>query len=168
MSQDDCDNAICASTQFLQIQKNHLIDLQDSLERYCNVLSVVGFKSAKYDLNFFKSYLLPILVNDRDLEPTVIKKANQFISLKLGDIRLLDIMNFLDGARRLDSILKAYKTSEPKRFFFRYEWFDHPDKMQNTQLPQSDAFYSKNCSCEHLGAKYTDFVYHLKSGLTTE
>ena len=30
---DDCDNEICASTQFLQIQKNQLIDLQESLER---------------------------------------------------------------------------------------------------------------------------------------
>ena len=34
---NDCDNKICASTQFLQIQKNQLIDLQESLERYCNV-----------------------------------------------------------------------------------------------------------------------------------
>ena len=30
---DDCDNETCASTQFLQTQKNHLIDLQESLER---------------------------------------------------------------------------------------------------------------------------------------
>ena len=33
MSQEDCDNEICASTQFLQIQKSQLIDLQDSLGR---------------------------------------------------------------------------------------------------------------------------------------
>ena len=31
MSQIACDNEICASTQFLQIQKNQLIDLQESL-----------------------------------------------------------------------------------------------------------------------------------------
>ena len=74
MIQDDCDNEVCASTQFLQIQKNQLIDLQVSLERYCNVLSVFNFNSAKYDLNLIKSYLLPILVNERDIEPTVIKK----------------------------------------------------------------------------------------------
>ena len=74
MSQDDGDNAICASTQFLQIRKNQLTSLQESLERYCNVLPVFGFNSAKYDLNLFKSYLLPILVNERDIEPTVIKK----------------------------------------------------------------------------------------------
>ena len=62
MSQDDCDNEICASIQFLEIEKNQLIDLQESLERYCNVLPVFGFNSAKYDLNLIKSYLLPILV----------------------------------------------------------------------------------------------------------
>ena len=47
MSQDDCDSEICASTQFLQIRKNQLFDLQETLERYCNVLPVFGFKSAK-------------------------------------------------------------------------------------------------------------------------
>ena len=117
MSQDDCDNEICASTQFVQIQKNQLIDLQETLERYCNVLPVFGFKSAKYDLNLIKSYLLPILVNEQDIEPTVIKKANQFISFKLGDVQQLDILNFLGGATSLDSFLKAYKTSETKGFF---------------------------------------------------
>ena len=136
---DDCDNETCASYQFLQIQKNQLIDFQESLERYCNVLPVFGFNSAKYDLNVIKSYLLPILMNERDIEHTVIKKANQFISFKFGDIQLLDIMNFLGGATSLDSFLKVYKTSETKGFF-PYEWFDHPDKMQNTELPPYDAF----------------------------
>ena len=98
------------STQFLQMQKNQLIDLQEHFERYCNVLAVCGFSSAKYDINLIKSYLLPILVNERDIEPTVIKKANQFVSFKFGDIQLLDIMNFLGGATSLDSFLKAYKT----------------------------------------------------------
>ena len=84
---DDCDNETCTSTQFFQIQKKQLIDLQEHLERYCNVLPVFGFNSAKFDLNLIKSCLLPILVNERNIEPTVIKKANQFISLKFGDIQ---------------------------------------------------------------------------------
>ena len=75
------------STQFLQMQKNQLIDLQEHFERYCNVLPVFGFNSAKYDFNLIKSYLLPILVNERDVERTVIKKANQFVSFKFGDIQ---------------------------------------------------------------------------------
>ena len=83
MSQDDCDNEICASTQFLQIQESQKFDLQESLERYCNVLPVFGFNSSKYDLKLIKSYLLPILVNERDIEPTVTKKANRSSSSKL-------------------------------------------------------------------------------------
>ena len=121
-------------TQFLQMQKNQLIDLQEHFERYCNVLPVFGFNSAKYDINLTKSYLLPILVNERDIEPTVIKKANQFVSFKFGDIQLLDIMNFLGGATSLDSFLKAYKTKETKGFFPN-EWFDCPEKMNNKELP---------------------------------
>ena len=108
---------ICVSTHFLHIQKNQLKDLQESLERFCNVLPVFSFNSAKYDLNLIKSYLLPILVNERDIEPIVIKKANQLISFKFGDIQLLDIINFIGGATSLDSFLKALKTSETKGFF---------------------------------------------------
>ena len=44
---DDCDNETCTSTQFLQIQKKHLFDLQEHLERYCKVLPIFGFNSAK-------------------------------------------------------------------------------------------------------------------------
>ena len=164
---DDCDGETCTSTEFLQIRKKQLIDLQQHLERYCNVLPVFGFNSAKYDLNLIKSYLLPILNNERNIEPTVFKKANQFISFKFGDIQLLDIMNFLGGATSLDSFLKAYKTSETKGFF-PYEWFDHPDKLQNPELPPYDAFYSKLRSCNPLETEYTDYVNLLKSGLSTE
>ena len=139
MSQVDCDNEICVSTQFLQIQNNQIIDLQQSLERCCNVLPVFGFNSAKSNLNLIKSYSFSLVVNERDIEPTVIEKANQSISFKYGDIQLLGLMNFLGGATSLDSFLKAYKTSETKGFF-PYEWFDHPDKMHYTELPPYDAF----------------------------
>ena len=76
-------------------------------------------------------------------------------------------MNFHGGSTSLDSFLKAYKNSETKRLF-PYEWTDHPDKMQITDIPPSDAFYSKLRSCNLLEAAYTDYVNLLKSGLTTE
>ena len=114
---DDCDDETCTSTQIFQIQKKQLIDMQEHLERYCNVLPVFGFNSAKYDLNLIKSNLLPILVNERNIEPTVIEKAKQFISFKYGNIQLLNFMNFLGGATSLVSFLKAYKTSEINEFF---------------------------------------------------
>ena len=90
--------------------------------------------------------MLPILVNERNIEPTVIKKGKQFISFKFGDFQLLDIMNFLGGATGFDSFLKACKTSETKGFF-PYEWFDHPDKTQKPEVFPYDAFYSKRRSC---------------------
>ena len=129
------------STQFLQLQKNQLIDLQEPFERYCNILTVFGFNSAKYDINLIKSYLLPILVNERDIEPIVLKKATQFVSFKFGDIQLLDITNFLGGATSLNSFLKAYKTKDTKGVF-PYEWFDCPEKKNNKKLPPFDSFFS--------------------------
>ena len=118
------------STQFQQMQKNRVLDLQEHFECYCNTSPVFGFNSAKYTINLIKSYLLPILVNEQQIEPTVIKKANQFVFFKFGDGQLLDIMNFLGGATSLDSFLKDYKTEETKGFY-PYEWFDNPEKLDN-------------------------------------
>ena len=156
-----------ASTQFLQMQKNQLIELQEHLERYCNVLPVFGFNSAKYDINLVNSYLLPILINERNMEPIVIKKANQFVSFKFGDVQLLDIMNFPGGATSLDSLLKAYKTAETKGFF-PYEWFDCPQKMNNSELPLYDAFFSKLRNVNPFEKDYSDYHNLLGSGLKTE
>ena len=154
------------SNQFLQIQKNQLIDLQEHLERYCNTLPVFGFNSAKYDINLINS-LLPILVNEQQIEPTVIKKANQFVSFRFGDVQLLDIMNFLGGATSLDSFLKAYKTEETKGFF-PYEWFDNPEKLNNKELPPYDSFCSKLRNINLLEKDYNDFGNLTTSGLSSK
>ena len=159
---DDCYNETCTSTQFLQIQRKQLFDMQELLERYWNVLPVFGFNSAKYDLNLIKSYLFHVHVNKRNFETTVIKKENQLISSKFSAFQLLDIMNFLKGATSLDSFLKAYKISETK-VFFPYERFDHPDKVHSPELPPYDAFYSKFHSCKPLETEYSDYVNLLKS-----
>ena len=64
-SLDDCDNERCASTQFPQIQKNQLVDLQDFSESYCKVLPVLNFHSGRVDFSPIKSFLLRIPVNER-------------------------------------------------------------------------------------------------------
>ena len=142
------------------MQKNQLIELEEHLERYCNVLSVFGFNSAKYDIKLIKSYLLPALINERCMEPTVTKKANQFVSFNFGDVQLLDNMNFLSGATSLDSFPKDYKTSETKRFF-PYERFDCPQKMNNSELPPYDAFFSKLRNVNPLEKDYSDYQIYL-------
>ena len=155
------------STQFLQMQKNQLIELQEHLGRYCNVLPVFAFNSAKYEINLIKSYLLRILINERNMEPTVIKRANQFVSFKFGYAQLLDIMNFRGGATSLDSFLEAYKTAETKGFF-PYEWFDGPQNMSISELPLNDAFFSKLRNVNTLEKDYSDYQKLLSCGLKTE
>ena len=71
----------------------------------------------RYDLDLIKSYLIPYLINEKEAAPMIIKKANDFISFKFGDIQFLDIMKILGGATSLDSFLKAYKASQTKEFF---------------------------------------------------
>ena len=149
------------------MQKNQLIVLQEHLERYCNILPVFGFNSAKYDINLIKSYLLPILINEKNMERTVIKKANQFACFKFGDVQLLDIMNFLGGVTSLDSFLKAYKTAETESFF-PYELFSCPQKMNNSQLPPYDAIFSKLRNVNLLEKDYSDYQNLLSSRLKTE
>ena len=68
------------STQFLRIQKNQLIDLEQHLERYVNTLPVFGFNSGRYDLNLVQSYLIPYLIRDKEQETSVIIKAYNFFT----------------------------------------------------------------------------------------
>ena len=156
-----------ASTHFLRIQKNQLIDLMQHLERYTNTLPVFGFNSGRYDINVIKSYLIPYLIKEKEIEPSVIKKANDFVSFKFGDVQLLDIMKFLGGATTIDSFLKAYKASELKGYF-PYEWFDTPNKLDEQQLPSYDDFYSKLKNSNPLDKEFDDYQKLLNTGITEE
>ena len=78
------------------------------------------------------------------------------MSFKFGDVQLLVIMNFPGGATSLDSFLKAYKTAETKGFF-PYECFDCPQRMNNSELPSYDAFFSKLRNVNPLEKDYSDY-----------
>ena len=97
--------------------KSSSLSSSGHFNNYVDTLPVFGFNSEKYELNLIKAYLIPHLLNDRAIQPTVIKKANQFTSFKFGDIQFLDILNFLGGAASLDPFLKAYQSEETKGFF---------------------------------------------------
>ena len=87
------------------------------LERYTNTLTVFGFNSGRFDINIIRSYLIPYLINENETEPSVIKKANDFVAFKFEDVQLLDVVKFLVGATALDSFINAYKASEMKGYF---------------------------------------------------
>ena len=98
-------------------KKNQLIDLMQHLERYTNTLPVFRFNSVRSGINLIKSYLITYLIIEKEIEPSVIKKANDFVSFKFGDVQLLDSMKFLDRATTLDTFQKAYKAGEIKGYF---------------------------------------------------
>ena len=137
------------------------------VERYTNILPLLGFNSGRYDINLIKSYLIPYLINEKEIEPSIIKKANDFVSLKFEDVQLLDIMKFLGGATTLDSFLKAYKACEMK-LYFPYEWFDTPNKLDEQQLPSYDDFYSKLKNNNPLDKEFDDYQKLLNTGITEE
>ena len=151
------------SKNFLRYQQKQLLDLQCHFNNYVDTLPVFGFNSGKYDLNLIKSYLLPHLLNDKAVTPTVIKKANQLISFKFGDVQIRDIVNFLGGATTLDSFLKAYQSEETKSYF-PYEWFDSPSKLDCKHLPLYDSFLSKLKNLNPLENDFAQFEKLIKSG----
>ena len=96
------------------------------------------------------------------------KKANQFVSFKFGNIQLIDNMNFLGGATSLESFFEAYKTKETQGFF-PYETFNCAEEMNKKEFPPYDSFLSilRNNS-NPLEKDYNDFQNLVTSGLTTE
>ena len=127
-------------------------------------MPVFGFNSGRYDLNLIKSYIVPYLICDKEQETSVIKKANDFISFKFGDVQFLNIMKFLGGATTLDSFLRAYKASETKGFF-SIDWFDNPDKLDFSKLLPYGAFFSKLRNNNLLDTDFIDYKKLRKSGL---
>ena len=90
-----------SSAHLLQMNKNQLIDLEEDFGIFCNTSPNFGINSARSDINFIKSYSLPILVKERSVETIVIKKANQFVSFKFGNVHFLENLNFFKGATNL-------------------------------------------------------------------
>ena len=103
-------------------------------------LPVIGFNSAKYDINTLKEFLIPILAHESELKFTI-KKTNNVMCLFTTHLRFLDVLNFLAPGFGYDAFLKAYGCILTKGFF-PHEWFDSLDKLKQTCLPPHEAFHS--------------------------
>ena len=141
-----------SSTQFLQLQKNQLTDLQEQFEGYCNTLPVFQSNCVRYDFNFIWSHLLPVRLNKRDFEPIAIKKANQTFPFISGNVLILGLLIFIGGATNLDSFLKTQKTSENLRIF-SIRKFNHPEKLNSKEFHPYDDFHNKLQNCNLLEKK---------------
>ena len=151
--------------KLLKVVKRVITNMRDGLLKYCCVLPVLGFNSPKYDLNVIKKTLLSQLIESD--KPRVLKRNNKFTAFETRGLLFLDILNFLGGATSLDTFLKAYGASESKGFF-PYEWFDHCNKLDFTELPPAEAFYSSLKGYNVLEKDYMDYMNLLNGGKTQE
>ena len=85
-----------------------------SLRKILQCSTIFWTQQCKAQKNQTTNFLLSILFNDWGVEPIVLKKANHFVSVKLGIVQL-DIMNFLVWELNFDYCVAL--TRQRKRIF---------------------------------------------------
>ena len=105
--------AECINTVFTDTNGPTLV-LEDQLDGRSNVSPVFGYKNSKNDINFMKSLLLSLPVNERETETKLFMNANEFVACILGKVQSLEILNILGGTTGFDFFPKAHSTSKMK------------------------------------------------------
>ena len=128
--------------QEVQKKKSHpLVKIYGEMETYMCQVPVIGFNSAKYDLNLIKHYIAKYLNLHEDSGAFVIKKNNAYTCIATESLKFLDMSQCLAPGSSYACFLKAYHVTEQKSFF-PYEWFDDISKLKATSLPPHETFYS--------------------------
>ena len=72
----------------------------------------------------------------------VIKKGSAYSHISNYRFSFLDVMNYLAPGVNYSKFLKAYHVEESKSYF-PYEWFDSAEKLDYSELPAYDTFWSE-------------------------
>ena len=112
--------------------------------------------------------MLPILVNERDIEPTVEKKTNQFVFFQGWRHSITCTLGI--SAVVLPVFTLSSELTKPKRqrSCFPTNGSIFAEKMKNKELPPSDSFFSILLNSNPLEKNYNNFQNLVNSGLTTE
>ncbi|XP_033729711.1 uncharacterized protein LOC117318893 [Pecten maximus] len=123
---------------------NAFTKLKKSMEQYCSQLIVLGFNSARYDLNLIKKHIAKHLrMDEKETAGFTVKKQNSYLCISNALLKVLDISQFLSPGTSYSKFLKAYDVHETKGFF-PYEYLTTTtDKLDETALPPHSEFYSK-------------------------
>ena len=88
-----------------------LLNLQNEFKKYVEHVVVLGYNSAKYDINLLKEYLISQFLldyADKDESIKVIKQQAAYSSLELGNyLKFLDVYKYQSPNTSLDSFMKA-------------------------------------------------------------
>ncbi|XP_048238897.1 uncharacterized protein LOC124129020 [Haliotis rufescens] len=123
--------------------RKHVSDLCGKLLGYCSQVPVLGFNSARYDLNIIKEKLPKHLsLDDVESQAFTVKKNNAYLCQSNQSFKFLDVTQYLSPGTSYAQFLKAFGVQE-KKGFFPYEYLDTPDKLNETRLPPlGEAWYS--------------------------
>ena len=124
-----------------KMKKSHpLHAVKLKYDKWIKQIPVIGFNSAKYDINIIKTHLVKAL---RRMDPIefVVKKSNAFMCLQTERLKFLDIRNYLAPGFDYATYLKAYQCVAMKGYF-PYEWMDDLEKLNWTSLPSHQDFFS--------------------------
>ncbi len=113
--------------------------MSDRFVSYMSQAPVIGFNSAKYDLNLVNVYLAKNLELQDCKGAFVVKQNNSYTCIATDTLKFLDMSQFLAAGSSYAGFLKAYHVEETKGYF-PYEWFDDVTKLNNEELPCTKRF----------------------------
>ena len=127
---------------FNKMMRQKIQTVLNKFKIYCSQIPVLGFNSSKYDINLIKKHITKALeLHDCDAK-FVVKKNNAYSCIANENFKFLDVLNFLAAGSSYAKFLKAFGVEQAKGMFC-YEYFDSPDKLEETSLPPHEAFYSE-------------------------
>ena len=142
---DDDDDDDCYTKSYPQtreIMSKLIRRTRKQFETYCQQIPVLGFNSAKYDLNLLKTKLAKHMNLDRpNQQKFVVKKNNAYMCIANQTIRLLDLVSYLPPGTSYEKFLQTFGVNQRKAFF-PYEYFSDTSVLQEPTLPPKEAFYS--------------------------
>lgn len=125
--------------------------------QYITQLVCLSFNGGKYDIPLIKSLLAKHLKLGNQKTDFTIKRGSSYICISSEKLRFLDVMAYIGGGS-YSQFLKAYGVLEEKGFF-PYEYFTDFSKLQETQLPKYEDFYSTIKGCNVLGETEDNYIF---------
>ena len=132
-----------AELEALKVNLKLLTKLQKDLTKFCDELPILGFNSARYDLNLIKTKMIRVLKQrqSKNKDSFIVKRNNSYVCISLNCFKFLDVSQYLAPGFSYSAFLKAYDCTQRKGFF-PYEWFDCPEKLHNSAIPTHSDFFS--------------------------
>ena len=129
------EKAYCRMSFKLKTKKpSHPIQkIYGHMKTYMSQVPVLGFNSAKYDLNLIKRVLAKHFNMHEETGTFVVKKNNAYTCITTESLKFLDMSQFLAAGSSYTSFLKAYHVAEQKGYF-PYEWFNDIAKLEYNSI----------------------------------